>query len=393
MKQVALAAALSIVACARVDAGSPRPDDGVHAIWVTRFEYQTEAEIKAILQNCSGLGFNTVLFQVRGQADAYYRSRIEPWSERLGGKDPGFDPLEVACREAHRLGLSLHAWVNAMPAWRGKTPPVDRNHVCYRHPDWMVVGRDGRRQAFNDHYLCLNPCLPAVREHVTSVMKDIATRYPVDGLHLDYIRFIEGEWSYDEKTLNTFGFIYGGSPDEKPAEWAAFRRSCVTDLVRSIREAVKLARPEAVVSAAVFPTAESRRKVLQDAEGWVRAGLVEWVFPMTYSDSDGDFRSEIEEGYSLFRQGGVSASNGTPLRLRNGRAVDTSTSAKVLCFPGVGAYKHKTADQTVRQLEMCPAGFALFSYSSLFVSPDETRKENEKLCKARREAVRRFLAR
>jgi hypothetical protein len=57
------------------------------------------------------------------------------------------------------------------------------------------------------------------------------------------------------------------------------------------------------------------------------------------------------------------------------------------------SYKHKTADQTVRQLEMCPAGFALFSYSSLFVSPDESRKENEKLCKARREAVRRFLAR
>src|SRR5688572_12674087 len=94
--------------------------DDVRAIWVTRFEYQTEADVKAIVANCAALGFNTILFQVRGQADAYYRSSIEPWAERLGGRDPGFDPLDVACREAKRRGVALHAWVNVMPAWRGK---------------------------------------------------------------------------------------------------------------------------------------------------------------------------------------------------------------------------------------------------------------------------------
>ena len=393
MKNLVLAALLAAVACAEAQAGSPAKSDDVRAIWVTRFEWQSEAEIRTILRNCADLGFNTVLFQVRGQADAYYASKIEPWSERLGGKNPGFDPLDVACQEAHRLGLSLHAWVNAMPAWRGKMPPADRSHVCYRHPDWIVVGRDGRRQTFNDHYLCLNPCLPAVRDYVTSVMRDLVARYPVDGLHLDYIRFIEGDWSYDEKTLSLFGFISGGSPDEKPEAWTAFRRGAVTELVRSIRETVKATRPEAVLSAAVFPTAESRRKVLQDAEGWAQAGLVDFVFPMTYSDNDASFRNEIEEGYALFRRGGVFTSSGSPVRTKNGRAVDTASSARVACIPGVGAFKHKSGDQTVRQMEMCRGGFALFSYSSLYVSPDETRKESEKLCRARRDAVKRFLAR
>jgi uncharacterized lipoprotein YddW (UPF0748 family) len=393
MKHLALAATLAAVACSEVQAGSPATSDDVRAIWVTRFEYQSDAEIRTILRNCADLGFNTVLFQVRGQADAYYASKIEPWSDRLGGKDPGFDPLEVACREAHRLGLALHAWVNTMPAWRGKTPPADRAHVCLRHPEWIVVGRDGRRQPFNDHYVCLNPCLPAVRDYVTSVMRDLVTRYPVDGLHLDYIRFIEGDWSYDEKTLSLFGFLSGGSPAEKPEAWTAFRRAAVTEVVRSIREAVKAARPGALVSAAIFPTAESRGKVLQDAEGWVKAGLVDWVFPMTYSDSDVAFRSEIEEGYALFRRGGVFSSSGSPVRMKNGRPVDTASSAGAICFPGIGIFKHKTAEQTVRQMETCRAGFALFSYSSLYVSPDDTRKESEKLCKARRDAVKRFLGR
>ena len=371
--------------------GSPAPaSDEVRAIWVTRFEYQTEADVKTIFANCAALGFNTVLFQVRGQADAYYRSSIEPWAERLGGRDPGFDPLEVACREAKRLGLSLHAWVNVMPAWRGKTPPADRNHVCTKHPNWIVVGKDGRRQPFNDHYVCLNPCLAEVREYIVSVLRDLAERYPIDGLHLDYVRFIEGEWSYDEKTVSLFGMMTGASPEEKPEAWTQFRRAAVTELVTMTRRMLKDMRPNAVLSAAVFPTAKSRERVLQDAEGWMRRGLVDWVFPMTYDDSDADFRDAIDEGYALFRTGGATAGKGRAVVTRTGQAVETATS-RTVCFPGVGAYKHKTADQTVRQMSMCRAGFAVFSYSSLFVSPDETRKENEKLCRARREAVRKYL--
>ncbi|HLY10635.1 MAG TPA: family 10 glycosylhydrolase [Planctomycetota bacterium] len=362
--------------------------DEVRAIWVTRFEYQTESDVKTILANCASLGFNTILFQVRGQADAYYKSSIEPWAERLGGRDPGFDPLEVACRESRRLGLALHAWVNTMPAWRGKTPPADRNQVCYKHPNWIVMGKDGRRQTFNDHYVCLNPCLPDVREYIVSVLRDLAERYPIDGLHLDYVRFIEGEWSYDEKTLS----LFGSSPDERPDAWNAFRKGAVTELVKATRQMLKETRPNAVLSAAVFPSAKSRERVLQDAEGWVRRGLIDWVFPMTYEDSDADFRDVIDEGYALFRPSGGAAPKGRTLAAKPGSTAETP-AARTVCFPGVGAYKHKTADQTVRQLSMCRSGFAFFSYSSLYVSPDETRKENERLCRARRDAVRKFLAR
>src|SRR6185436_17598522 len=90
-----LAAGLMVPAAAL--GAPPAGSDEIRAIWVTRFEYQTESDVKAIVANCAALGFNTILFQVRGQADAYYRSSIEPWAERLGGRDPGFDPLEVAC--------------------------------------------------------------------------------------------------------------------------------------------------------------------------------------------------------------------------------------------------------------------------------------------------------
>ncbi|MBI3854471.1 MAG: hypothetical protein HY293_02140 [Planctomycetes bacterium] len=144
----------------------------------------------------------------------------------------------------------------------------------------------------------------------------------------------------------------------------------MTELVQSTRRMLRDMRPNAQLTAAVFPSAKSRERVLQDAESWLRRGLVDAVFPMTYDDSDAGFRDAIEEGYGLFRAAGT----------------------KAVCLPGVGAYKHKTAEQTARQLGMCRGGFALFSYSSLYVSPDETRRENEKLCRARRDAVRKFLS-
>ena len=355
---------LSLVVAASASA-APGGASEVRALWVTRFEYRSEAEVRAILRNSAALGFNTILFQVRGQADAYYRSSIEPWADRLGGRDPGFDPLDVACREAKRLGIALHAWVNVMPAWRGKTPPADRDHVSLKRPDWIVADRQGRRQPFNDHYVCLNPCLPEVREYIVSVIRDIAARYPVDGVHLDYVRFIEGDWSYDKKTLALFRAKTGVFPSRDPEAWDEFRRDAVTETVRMIRQAVKAERPGALLSAAVFATAKGRRERFQDAELWARQGLVDWVMPMTYEDGEGAFESLVSDAERAFR----------------GAAV----------LPGVGAYKHETAEQTVRQLRAARGGFALFSYSSLFVSPDEARRENEALCRARREAVRGFL--
>ncbi len=355
---------LALTAAPLARAGD-EPRTPVRAIWVTRFEWSTAEEIRALLRNSAALGFNTVLFQVRGEANAFYRSAIEPWAERLGGRDPGFDPLDVACRESKKLGLSLHAWVNTMPVWRGKTPPSDRAHLYWRKPEWIVADRQGRRQALNDHYTCLNPCLPEVRAYLASVMEDLVARYPVDGLHLDYVRFIEGDWSYDKKTLAAFHAKHRVWPSKDPAAWDGFRRDAVTEAVREIRTSVQAARPGVVVSAAVYPTASARARVLQDAEGWTRQGLIDWVFPMTYEDDDDGYRAAIDEGYARFR---------------------------VPCFPGIGAYKHGTAEQTARQIRMCRGGgFAVFSYSSLYVSPDETRRENERLCRARRESVRRLL--
>ena len=87
------------------------------AVWVSYLDwalldFSTEDTFRAgaaqLLDNCAGLGLNTVLAQVRPFGDALYRSSLFPWSHLctgVQGKDPGFDPLDVFLTEAHRCLL------------------------------------------------------------------------------------------------------------------------------------------------------------------------------------------------------------------------------------------------------------------------------------------------
>ncbi|HRX01609.1 MAG TPA: family 10 glycosylhydrolase, partial [Anaerolineae bacterium] len=79
------------------NASSPQE---LRALWVTRWDFRTAEDIRIIAERAADANFNALFFQVRGNADALYRSQIEPWSALLSGgtlgEDPGWDPLELA---------------------------------------------------------------------------------------------------------------------------------------------------------------------------------------------------------------------------------------------------------------------------------------------------------
>ncbi|MGB2985412.1 MAG: family 10 glycosylhydrolase [Phycisphaerae bacterium] len=290
---------------------SPRgvPDEQrlIRAIWVTRWDFKTPADIVKVMDNCRAAGFNTVLFQVRGNGTVFYRSRIEPWADELGGRDPGFDPLAVACREARRRGLSLHAWVNVMPGWRGGKPPTNPRQLYPAHPDWFWRDAAGRRQPLG-WYSSLNPCYPEVREYLVRVCREIVENYPVDGLHLDYIRF-PNEWnkSYspdrrvpdyprDPRTLTLFKRATGHTPETAPRQWDAWRTEQVTQLVRAIRAMVRSVNPRACLSAAVGSSPdEAKRRHFQDSRRWVTEGLLDAIYPMNYAEDMSTFNERLKE--------------------------------------------------------------------------------------------------
>ena len=126
-------------------------------------------------------GVNVIIFQVRPECDALYESKLEPWSRFLTGKQgmapsPYWDPLQWMITECHKRGMELHAWFNPYRAKTKTTNQLASNHIAVREPM--------RCFSYDGQYI-LNPGIPENRNYICEVVKDIVTRYDVDGIHMD----------------------------------------------------------------------------------------------------------------------------------------------------------------------------------------------------------------
>ncbi|MFG0320690.1 MAG: glycoside hydrolase family 10 protein, partial [Planctomycetota bacterium JB042] len=292
-----LALPLAALASSGCATPPPRGVGPVRALWVTRFDYRTADDVRRIVRETSDAGFDTLMFQVRGNGTAFWRSALEPWADELGGRDPGFDPLAVAVEAAHARGMELHAWVNVMPSWRGATPPSNPAQLYLAHPDWHWYDRSGTRQPLVDgFYVSLNPCLPEVRRYLVDVCREIVAGYEVDGLHLDYVRFVDDlvekdDYPRDPRTVALFHAEHGRLPRSgADREFDRWKGEQVTKLVRALRAMVDEERPDVVLSAAVGAVPEGPAdRHHRDSAGWAREGLVDAVFPMNYTADPAEF--------------------------------------------------------------------------------------------------------
>ncbi|MBN94340.1 MAG: hypothetical protein CL928_09745, partial [Deltaproteobacteria bacterium] len=229
------------------------------AVWVTRWDYSSEADIATVFERAQDGGFNVVFFQVRGTADAYYESTYEPWAKRLTGTlgdDPGWDPLQAALDQGAARGIQVHAWLNTFPAWSGSDPPTESvpRHPLLDHPDWVVVDGSGAAQDPGEGYVFFSPGNAEVRAHIAAVVGDLVDRYAVDGVHLDYVRYPGVQYSHDDASETAFAATSGVSR----ADW---QRLQVIETVEGVQAAILETRPGTLLTAAVWG-------IYEDVWGW-----------------------------------------------------------------------------------------------------------------------------
>ncbi|MEU8874375.1 family 10 glycosylhydrolase [Streptomyces javensis] len=246
------------------------------------------AELLGFLDTAVSRRLNAVVFQVRPTADALWPSPYEPWAECLTGvqgKDPGWDPLGTAVREAHRRGLELHAWFNPYRIANHTDPArLIPTHPARVHPEW-VVPYGGK--------LYYNPGLPEVRRFVQDAMLDAVARYDIDAVHWDdyfYPYPVAGQVFDDDAAYERHG---AGFPDR-----AAWRRNNIDRLV--YETAVRVKRLKRRVRFGISPFGVWRNQATDplgsattagvqtyddlyaDTRGWVRRGWLDYVVPQVY---------------------------------------------------------------------------------------------------------------
>lgn len=232
-----------------------------------------QREMAEILDRCKALNMTTVCFQVRGMADAMYRSSLEPWSASLSGTrgaDPGWDPLQWVVDECHARGLECYAWVNPFRWSSGSTysTAADRE---WRSRGWLLTW---------GKYTVFNPGLEEARAHIVDVCREIVSGYDVDGLVFD-------DYFYPQRIPET-----EKAPDYKlyrsQAPWMSFgdwRRANVHKTIADVRAMISDTKPW--VRLGVSPAGVAGKDDTS-AEKWgvepVTVPANDWQYAEIYSD-------------------------------------------------------------------------------------------------------------
>lgn len=217
---------------------------------------------------------NAVFFQIRGMADAFYDSKYESWSKYLtgsAGKEPDYDVLNFLIDEAHKRGIQFHAWLNPYRISTRVNASASFPDLDPKIPKELTKDYEKIR--------IYNPALPEVQTRITDIVKEIITKYNVDGIHLDdyfYPSLAGGETMNDDEEYEK----YGKSQFDKIAD---FRRNNVNTVVRNIQKTIIETRPEVIYSISPAGNNDNNYHVLfADVVKWTQEGWVDMLIPQLY---------------------------------------------------------------------------------------------------------------
>ncbi|MEQ9460696.1 MAG: family 10 glycosylhydrolase [Phycisphaeraceae bacterium] len=253
---------------------------------------QQKAELIEQLDLFKKLNMNAIIFQVRPHADALYASKFEPWSYYLTGEqgkapEPFYDPLEFAIDEAHQRGMELHAWFNPYradhPSHKGE---IADDHIVKTNPDLAPV--------YGSHRW-MNPAEEQVKQRSLDVFLDVATRYNVDGIHID-------DYFYPYQIRDDDGNVVDFPDADSYAAYQAaggtmsisdFRRAAVDDFIERFYTQLKDKAPRVRFGISPFgiwkPGYPAQVQgfnqyegLYADAKKWIVEGWVDYYTPQLY---------------------------------------------------------------------------------------------------------------
>ncbi len=266
------------------------PSTEVRAVWLTTnygldwprnrtSQESQKRELITILDSLKKHNFNTVLFQARARGEVFYNSNIEPLSSIIvsgGYGNEKFDPLAFAIEESHKRGLECHAWLVTYPLGGDR-------HVRSLGSKSITKKEPTITKKFKGEWF-LDPANPRTDDYLLTIVEEIVSKYDVDGIHMDYIRYPDNRGQFPDDGLYR---VHGKGKSK--SDW---RRDNITRFVAKLYNKVKELKPWVQVSSAPlgrYRTLNDRGRgwtahetVFQDAGKWMEMGIHDALYPMMY---------------------------------------------------------------------------------------------------------------
>ena len=241
---------------------------------------QQKKDLVSLINKIKRSGCNAVMFQVVSNTDALYPSKILQWAPSLTdtpGEGPGYDPLALAVKTAHSLGMEIHAWINPLRIGKVDFP---------RRPDNICSVKSELVQQHGDR-LFWDPGQPKVREYLGNLAEEIMSKYDLDGLHIDDYFYPDGlketgeqaKPKKDEKVWNDEALYQKYGSGKTLDEW---RESNIDEIVKVMHQAVHRVKPDAVFGVSPAGRLVNTQHLYADPRNWAKQGTIDYLIPQIY---------------------------------------------------------------------------------------------------------------
>ncbi len=337
----------------------------MRAIWISYIDManiiknKSESEFKTnfekVCKNSAEYGLNTVVVHVRPFSDAYYNSKIFPWSSTITGtqgQNPGFDPLEIMVGLAHKYGLKIEAWINP---YRVATSGVK---ISSQNPAYKWLNTDKVKEVDGKYFY--NPASEEVMQLIVDGVVEIVENYDVDGIHFDDYFYPTTDKNFDKNYYQEYKNAGGKLSLED------YRRNNVTTLLKKVHKAVKQTNPN--ITFGISPNGNNNtnyNSLFLDIEDVVNSGCVDYICPQIYfgfNHGSLPYKSTVDNWSAFVKN--------SPIKIYIGLAAYKVGANDQ--WAGVGKSEWlqsndilKRQVQYLRDTGNCD-GFMLYCYSSLF---------------------------
>ncbi len=258
------------------------------AVWY-RCNEKNDDEVRASCELMAQMGINAVYLET------WYNGQFIGFSEnpliRHVSTHGDYDVLEGYCRIAHEYGIEVHCWVeNFFIGGSGVLVDATKEYHLLDNK-----GKDYQTTMYGP-FVFLDPLDPRSREIVLGIYREMITKYDIDGINLDYIRFPGaaddgGDFGYNDDIIEAFRAETGIQTDPRRlvkntsdlVKWCRFREGIINDWVTVVYDLVQETKPNLSISCAVgsnYPS--TRTDICQNFVDWVDKGLIDEVFSMSY---------------------------------------------------------------------------------------------------------------
>jgi uncharacterized lipoprotein YddW (UPF0748 family) len=285
--------------CATV---ASRPGE-FRAVWMTP---TSSTDWEQVMRELEDAGFNAIFPNLNNGGSAMYPSDVLPRNTGYADRDM----LGECLAAAKRHGVEVHVWrVNWALFWGTPEDFIGRLRQEGRlqlNPEGKPMSETG--EWYKREALC--PSHEANRRLEREAMLELVRRWPVAGIHFDYMRFPSDNQCFCPTCRERFQRELAARVTHWPQDclpggellgaWRQWRRDLITSLAAEIAIAAHRIRPDVQVSLAARSGGDwTWYADGQDWPRWAREGYLDFLCPMDYTDDLSGLREALERQQGL----------------------------------------------------------------------------------------------